>query len=76
MNLCFESFPVIGKMGLTWELQGSCKGVKSEEIRVKNLSLFFRSWPLIGKRDLNSSLFTLRSSLIWCKGTNFFPHFK
>ena len=56
--------------------------MKSEELRVKNLSLYlwrwavrrmtfftyfplvFLSWPLIGKRDLNSSLFTLRSSLI------------
>jgi hypothetical protein len=24
---------------------------KSEEIRVKNLSLIFRSWPLVGKRN-------------------------
>ena len=76
-------------MGFGRELQGNCKGVKSEELIVNNLSLYllrwavrrmafftlrssliFRSWPLIGKRDLNSSLFTLH--LFGCKGTTFF----
>ena len=33
-------------------------------------SSLFRSWPLIGKRDLNFSLFTLRSSLIWVQSYN------
>ena len=69
-------------------LQRSCLGVKSEKLRVNNLSLhlwrwpctrriyltlrssLFRSWPLIGKRDLNFSLFTLRSSLIWVQSYN------
>ena len=69
-------------------LQRSCLGVKSEKLRVNNLSLhlwrwpctrriyltlrssLFRSWPLIGKRDLNFSLFTLRSSLIWAQSYN------
>ena len=37
---------------------------------MKNTSQYFRSWPLIGKRDLNSSLFTLRSSLIWVQSYN------
>ena len=47
---------------LQWDLERIRSGSESE--------LFFLSWPLIGKRDLNFSLFTLRSSLNRCKGTN------
>ena len=79
------------RMGFGRDLVGNCKGVKSEELIMNNLSLYllrwavrrmafftlrssliFRSWPLIGKRDLNSSLFTLRSSLIRLQRYNIF----
>ena len=55
---------------------------EAKENRSCNLGSHFLSWPLIGKRDLNSSLFTLRSSLIWVQSyadfsqwPNFFGEF-
>ena len=73
--------------GLARDLQESEElRVKSEKFELVPLALamcrmvFFalrssvvpRSWPLIGKRNLNSSLFTLRSSLIRLQSYNIF----
>ena len=58
--------------GFTTESQRSQPLLKRLELRGQWLELHFRSWPLIGKRNLNSSLFTLRSSLSYCKITTIF----